>query len=179
MDCSLPGFSVHGILQARILQWVAMPFSRGSSPSRDWIQVSCTAGRFFTISATRGSLIFHVECIKTYIYIYIYICVCVCVCVYKLFFQDALQRIICACGLIPYGEVATGRSLCKCGDTSKVFGTQWKEGSSRLARVVLGATLTCLPNSAQPAGCKIGLTLTISQSLYGECNWGSLFRCGT
>ena len=43
--------------------------------------------------------------------------------------------------------------------------------------MVLGATLTCLPNSAQPAGCKIGLMLTISQSLYGECNWGSLFKC--
>ena len=36
MDCSPPGFSVHGILQARILEWVAMPFSRGSSQPRDW-----------------------------------------------------------------------------------------------------------------------------------------------
>ena len=49
MDCSPPGFSVHGILQARILQWVAMPFSRGSSGPRAQTQVSCTAGRFFTI----------------------------------------------------------------------------------------------------------------------------------
>ena len=46
--CSLPGSSPHGILQARILEWVAIPFSRGSSWSRDWIPVSCTAGRFFT-----------------------------------------------------------------------------------------------------------------------------------
>ena len=41
MDCRPPGSSVHGILQARILEWVAMPSSRGSSPPRDWTQVSC------------------------------------------------------------------------------------------------------------------------------------------
>ena len=39
MDCSPPGFSVHEILQARILEWVAMPFTRGSSQPRDWTQV--------------------------------------------------------------------------------------------------------------------------------------------
>ena len=49
MDCSLPGSSVHGILQGRILEWVAIPFSRGSSPSKDRTQISCIAGRFFTI----------------------------------------------------------------------------------------------------------------------------------
>jgi len=38
-----------GILQARILEWVAMPSSRGSSQSRDQTQVSCTAGGFFTV----------------------------------------------------------------------------------------------------------------------------------
>ena len=48
MDCSLPGSSVHRILQARILEWFAIPFSRGSSQSRDRTQVSCTASRFFT-----------------------------------------------------------------------------------------------------------------------------------
>ena len=53
MDCSSPGSSVHGILQARILEWVAMPFSRGSSWPRDWTWVSCTAAVFFTIWATR------------------------------------------------------------------------------------------------------------------------------
>ena len=41
MDCSLPGSSVHGILQAIILEWVAMPSSRGSSPPRDGTRVSC------------------------------------------------------------------------------------------------------------------------------------------
>ena len=52
-DYSLPGFSVHGILQARILEWVAIPFSRGSSQPRTQTRVSCTADRFFTIWATR------------------------------------------------------------------------------------------------------------------------------
>ena len=48
-----PGSSVHGILQARILEWVAIPFSRGSSWLRDWTWVSCIAGRFFTTWASR------------------------------------------------------------------------------------------------------------------------------
>ena len=50
-DCSLPGFSVHGILQARILEWIAIPFSRGTSHPRNRTLVSCMAGRFFTIWA--------------------------------------------------------------------------------------------------------------------------------
>ena len=53
MDCSLPGFSVHEILRARILGWVAMPFSRGSAQPRDWTQVSCIMGGLFTVWATR------------------------------------------------------------------------------------------------------------------------------
>ena len=53
MDCSPPGSSVHGILQARILDWIAISFSRGSSPPRDWTWVSCTASRLFTSWATR------------------------------------------------------------------------------------------------------------------------------
>ena len=53
MDCSLPGSSVLGILQARILEWVAIPFSRGSFQPRDWTQVFCISGRSFTIWATR------------------------------------------------------------------------------------------------------------------------------
>ena len=54
---SLPGSSLHGILQARILEWIAVPFSRGSFWPRDWTWVSCIAGRFFTIWATRGCLL--------------------------------------------------------------------------------------------------------------------------
>ena len=53
MDCSLPGSSVHGVLQARILEWVAIPFSRGSSWPRDRTWVSCTASRVFTNWATK------------------------------------------------------------------------------------------------------------------------------
>ena len=53
MDCSLPGSSVREILQARILEWVAISFSRGSSWSRDQTWISCIVGRFFTIWATR------------------------------------------------------------------------------------------------------------------------------
>ena len=47
---------IHGLLQARILEWVVVPSSRGSSQPRDWTWVSCIAGRFFTISATKEAL---------------------------------------------------------------------------------------------------------------------------
>ena len=48
MDCSLPGSSAHEILQARILEWIAVLFFKGSSRPRDRTQVSRIAGRFFT-----------------------------------------------------------------------------------------------------------------------------------
>ena len=53
MDCSLPGASVHGIFQARILEWVAISFSRRSSWPRDWTWVSHIVSRRFTVWATR------------------------------------------------------------------------------------------------------------------------------
>ena len=56
MDCSPPDFYVYGIFQARILEWVVISFSRGSSRSRDWSWVSCTAGRFLTDWATSKAL---------------------------------------------------------------------------------------------------------------------------
>ena len=52
-DSSPPSSSVHGILQAGILEWATIPFSRGPSQPRDQAQVSLLAGRFFTIWATR------------------------------------------------------------------------------------------------------------------------------
>ena len=58
-------YTVHGILQARILEWVAMSFSRGSSQLRDKTHVSHNAGRFFTIWATK----------EVQIYVLIYLCV--------------------------------------------------------------------------------------------------------
>ena len=53
MDCNLPGSSVHGILRARILEWVAISFSRGSSPSRDRTHVSCIGRQFLYHWTTR------------------------------------------------------------------------------------------------------------------------------
>ena len=53
MDCSLPGPSVHGILQAILLEWIAIPFFRGSSQLRDQTQVSPIAGEFFTNWTTK------------------------------------------------------------------------------------------------------------------------------
>ena len=47
MDCSPPRSSVHRICQARVLEWVAISFSRGSSWPKDWTRVSCTAGRLY------------------------------------------------------------------------------------------------------------------------------------
>ena len=57
MDCNPPDSSVHGISHARRLEWLAISFSRGSSPSRDQICISCIAGRFFTDWATRETII--------------------------------------------------------------------------------------------------------------------------
>ena len=57
-DCSLLGFSAHGILQARILEWIAITFPRRSSQPSDQTLVSCISGRFFTIWGTGKSLQF-------------------------------------------------------------------------------------------------------------------------
>ena len=57
MNRSPQGSSVHGILQARILEWVAVSSSRGSLQPRDWTQVYCIAGGFFTNWATREALV--------------------------------------------------------------------------------------------------------------------------
>ena len=66
VDCSPPGSSVHGILQERILEWTAIPFSRGSSQPRDQTQVSCIAGRLFTIWATGKSCIAFMATFNSY-----------------------------------------------------------------------------------------------------------------
>ena len=55
MDCSPPGSSLHGIFQARVLEWIAISFSKGSSWTRDRTWVSCIAGWCFTSWATRES----------------------------------------------------------------------------------------------------------------------------
>ena len=85
MDYNPPGSSVYGILQARILEWVAIPFSRGFSRFRDQAWVSCIAVRFFTIWAIReaqpqgaqvqflvGELRSHRLCVTVKRYIYFF-----------------------------------------------------------------------------------------------------------
>ena len=64
-DYSPPGSSVHGILQARILKWVAMPFSRRSSWLKHQTQFSCIAGRFFTVGATVEAPVFIIHMPKS------------------------------------------------------------------------------------------------------------------
>ena len=59
MDCSPPGSSVHGILQARILDWLAISFSRGSSRPSDWTQVSCIAGDTLPLSHQGSPIYIH------------------------------------------------------------------------------------------------------------------------
>ena len=64
IDCSLSGSSVHEILQARILEWVAMPSSRGSFRPRDWTLASCIVGGFFTCWAIgEAPILYRVACI--------------------------------------------------------------------------------------------------------------------
>ena len=87
MNCSPPGSSVHGILQARILEWDAFSFSKGSSWPRDLTQVSCTAGRFFIVWAT-GDIPFCKIFVQIFCQFLIGLfdwfiaieCVCVCMC---------------------------------------------------------------------------------------------------
>ena len=57
MDCSPPGCFVHEILQAKILEWEAIPFSRGSSSPRNPVWVTYIVGRLFTVSATREAVV--------------------------------------------------------------------------------------------------------------------------
>ena len=71
MDCSPSRSSIHGILQARILEWVVISFSRRTSWPRDRTQVSLTAGRFFTIWATREVQDYHMtQKFHTWVYIW-------------------------------------------------------------------------------------------------------------
>ena len=57
MACSLSGSSIHGIFQARVLEWIAIAFSRGLSQPRNRIRVSRTAGRRFTVGAIREAVV--------------------------------------------------------------------------------------------------------------------------
>ena len=61
--CDPMAYTVHGILQARILKWVASPFTGGTSHPKDWTQVSCIAGEFFT-NASPKQIISHAHPLK-------------------------------------------------------------------------------------------------------------------
>ena len=74
MDCSPPGSSVHGIVQARILKWVAMPSSRRSSRPRDQIHVSCIGRQFIHHWATREALVLSVRDFKSMIKSIVSVC---------------------------------------------------------------------------------------------------------
>ena len=102
MDCSPPGSSVHGIFQARILEWVAIVLSRVSSWPRNQTQVSHITGRFFTIWATRpddytflkipwNSLARFSLYITHIIFCSIEFCLVVCACVHVCFFKTKLN----------------------------------------------------------------------------------------
>ena len=71
MNCSLLGSSVYGILQARILEWVGVPFSRGSSQTGEWTQVSHTADRFFTIWATRETQLWYLPICSLFLWAFL------------------------------------------------------------------------------------------------------------
>ena len=63
MDSSSPGSAIPGILQARVLEWVAISFPRGSSQPSDWTRVSCIVGGCFTIWATQAACVTNLDCI--------------------------------------------------------------------------------------------------------------------
>ena len=67
MDCAPDSF-IHGIFQARILEWVAITFSRGSSQPRDWTLVSCITRRFFTVSAVAQLVRIRLQCRRTQVW---------------------------------------------------------------------------------------------------------------
>ena len=88
MDCRPPGLPIHGILQARIHEWAAIPFSRWSAGPRDGTWVSRITARFFTVWVTRECLCacvlcmcIHVICVSTCVHVNR--CLCMWVCVYQ------------------------------------------------------------------------------------------------
>ena len=79
MDCSLPGYLVHGIFQARVLEWVAISISRGSSWLRDQTRVFCIANRGLYKYEKKKKYIYIYICTCTQLYIYTYTCIHTCV----------------------------------------------------------------------------------------------------
>ena len=128
MDCSLPGPSVHGILQARILEWVAIPFSRGSSNSRDWTQVSCIAGGFFITCVTREAQAFAsiplVICLIKYLFTMTILITSIT--------ESPCWTEVCVAGQLTPSGCFPGRHLSRSGHLQALMG-----GCGREARIVL------------------------------------------
>ena len=115
MDCTPLGSSVHGILQAIILEWVAMTSSRGSFQPRDQTHISCTsclAGGFFTIELPEKPM-------------YIYVCVCVCVYTHTYIHRYIYISISCIfVGIIIWGLALGANMICSIPYVFSVY--KWK-----------------------------------------------------
>ena len=91
-------YTVPGILQARILEWVAGPFSRGSSQPTDWTQVSHSAGRFFTNWATREAPLLGRYSFQTgWVCVCVCVCVCACACACACMHLQPCVHVVCTC----------------------------------------------------------------------------------
>ena len=107
MDCSLPGSSVHGIFQARVLEWVAIYFSRGSSQPRDLTWVSHIVGRCFYCLSYEGSTYFMVTeyiciCMCVYIHTYLYLSIYISIYIFMLFYERfPLISLLCSIYIQP------------------------------------------------------------------------------
>ena len=106
MDCSPLGSSVHRDFQAKILEWVAIPTSRGSSQPRDRTQVSHSAGGFFTVWAQMGSLPLAPPGKP-----FAWLCVCVCTCMCMYMRMCPLNSSAVSDSLRPYGHNPPGSSV--------------------------------------------------------------------
>ena len=93
MDHSLPGSSVHGIHQIRILEWVSMPSSRGSAWHRDWTHGSWIAGRFFTIEPL-GKLVILTNPLENYSWSHSFLTILALISFFFFFFKK-LREALC------------------------------------------------------------------------------------
>ena len=121
MDWNPPGFSIHGIFQARILEWIAVAFSMGSFGPRDQTRVFRIDRHVLYHRATSKTL-------YTYLYLYLYICIYICVC-------------ICVFRPVPTSLSSTASNS---SDESRCPGSPWSQGrgiSLPLSRAVLAVVI--------------------------------------
>ena len=131
MDCSPWGFSIHGTLQARILEWVAKPFSRGTSWPRDLTQVSCIVSRFFTIWASwprKSSAYLFI--INEYVY-------------YKYLFLTVLNLHCCICAFSSCSAQASHCSGFSCCRAQALGYAGFRSCSLQAGSVVVVLGLSC------------------------------------